>query len=208
MLNVVDEFTRECLAIRVGRQFKDANVTDVLSDLFILGDLPGNICSDNGPDFAATAVRGWIGGVGASTAIVEPGSPWGNGYFESVNGKLRDGLLNTEVFNTLTEAKVLIEGWSRHYNIVRPRLRPYRTHLERSPASQSVSASAQPLPMRHEHLARSTSWGLLVGAVRTYLTDPSSGNPILVHSSKKILIHRCRDIFDIILLKINILLVD
>jgi len=120
MLNVVDEFTRECLAIRVGRQLKAADVIDVLSDLFIRRGVPGHVRSDNGPEFAATAVKGWITGVGAKTAFIEPGSPWENGYVESFNGKLRDELLNAEVFNTLAEAKVLIEQWRRHYNTVRP----------------------------------------------------------------------------------------
>lgn len=158
MLNVVDEFTRECLAIRVGRQLKAADVIDVLSDLFILRGVPGHVRSDNGPEFAATAVKGWINGVGAKTAFIEPGSPWENGYVESFNGKLRDELLNAEVFNTLAEAKVLIEQWRCHYNTVRPhsslRYRPpapevVLTHLGMPPHDQSVSASAQLLPMRH-----------------------------------------------------------
>jgi putative transposase len=120
MLNVVDEFTRECLSIRVGRKLSSADVIDVLADLFITRGAPGFIRSDNGPEFVAIAVRGWIGGVGAKTAFIEPGSPWENGYVESFNGKLRDELLNTEVFNTLAEARVLIEQWRVHYNTVRP----------------------------------------------------------------------------------------
>ncbi len=120
MLNVVDEFTRECLAIRVGRKLKANDVIDVLADLFIMRGVPGHIRSDNGPEFAAVAVKGWITGVRASTAYIEPGSPWENGYVESFNGKLRDELLNGEVFNSLAEAKVLIEQWRRHYNTVRP----------------------------------------------------------------------------------------
>ena len=119
-LNVVDEFTRECLCIRVGRKLGSADVIDVLADLFIARGVPGYIRSDNGPEFVATAVRGWISGVGAKTAFIEPGSPWENGYVESFNGKLRDELLNAEVFHTLAEAKVLIEQWRRHYNTVRP----------------------------------------------------------------------------------------
>ncbi len=111
MLNVVDEFTRECLAIRVARRLGAADVIDVLADLFITRGTPGHIRSDNGPEFAAVAVRGWITGVQASTAFIEPGSPWENGYVESFNGKLRDELLSAEVFNTLAEAKVLIEQW-------------------------------------------------------------------------------------------------
>ena len=120
MLNVVDEFTRECLCIRVGRKLGSANVIDVLADLFIARGTPGFIRSDNGPEFVALAVKGWITGVGAKTAYIEPGSPWENGYVESFNGKLRDELLNMEVFNTLLEASILIEQWRVHYNTVRP----------------------------------------------------------------------------------------
>jgi putative transposase len=120
MLNVVDEFTRECLSIRVGRKLGSADVIDVLADLFIARGTSGYICLDNGPEFVATAVKGWISGVGAKTAFIEPGSPWENGYVESFNGKLRDELLNAEVFNTLLEAQVLIEQWRVHYNTVRP----------------------------------------------------------------------------------------
>ena len=120
LLNVVDEFTRECLSIRVARKLSSTEVIDVLADLFILRGAPGFIRSDNGPEFVAIAVRQWIGGVGAKTAFIEPGSPWENGYVESFNGKLRDELLNVEVFNTLAEARVLIEQWRVHYNTVRP----------------------------------------------------------------------------------------
>ena len=120
MLNVMDEFTRECLCIRVGRKLGSADVIDALADLFMARGTPGFIRSDNGPEFVATAVKGWINGVGAKTAYIEPGSPWENGYVESFNGKLRDELLNAEVFNTLAEARVLIEQWRTHYNTVRP----------------------------------------------------------------------------------------
>ena len=120
MLNVIDEFTRECLAIRVDRKLNSIDVIDVLSDLFILRGVPGHVRSDNGPEFVAKAVRGWIAAVGAKTAYIEPGSPWENGYCESFNGKLRDELLDGEIFYSLAEAKVVIEGWRRHYNTVRP----------------------------------------------------------------------------------------
>jgi transposase InsO family protein len=158
MLNVVDEYTRECLAIRVGRQLKATDVIDVLSDLFILRGTPGHVRSDNGPEFAASAVKGWISGVGIRTAYIEPGSPWENGYVESFNGKLRDELLNAEVFNTLAEAKVLIEGWRRHYNTVRPhsslRYRPpapetVLSYWKPPPTGQNSSGSVQALPMPH-----------------------------------------------------------
>ena len=119
-LNVVDEFTREVLAIRVARQLKGTDVIDVLADLFITRGTPVHIRSDDGPEFAATAVKGWITGVGAKTAYIEPGSPWENGYVESFNGKFRDELLSCGIFNTLAEAKVLIEQWRVHYNTARP----------------------------------------------------------------------------------------
>ncbi len=120
MLNLIDEFTRECLAIRVSRKLKAVDVIDVLSDLFILRGIPGHVRSDNGPEFVAKAVREWIPAVGAKTAYIEPGSPWENGYCESFNSKLRDELLKGEIFYTLQEAQVIIENWRRHYNTVRP----------------------------------------------------------------------------------------
>ncbi len=120
MLNVIDEFTRECLAIRVARKLKAADVIDVLSDLFILRGVPSHIRSDNGPEFVAKALQAWMTAVGAKTAYIEPGSPWENGYCESFNSKLRYELLNGEVFYSLAEAQVVIEGWRRHYNTKRP----------------------------------------------------------------------------------------
>ncbi|MCB0074655.1 MAG: IS3 family transposase [Caldilineaceae bacterium] len=120
MLNIIDEFTRECLAIRIDRKLNSTDVIDALSDLFILRGVPGHVRSDNGPEFIAKAVREWIAAVGARTAFIEPGSPWENGYCESFNSKLRDELLNGEVFYSLAEAKVIIEAWRRYYNTERP----------------------------------------------------------------------------------------
>lgn len=120
MLNIIDEFTRECLAIRIDRKLNSTDVIDVLSDLFILRSVPGHVRSDNGPEFIAKAVREWIAAVGAKTAFIEPGSPWENGYCESFNSKLRDELLNSEIFYSLAEAKVIIEVWRRYYNTERP----------------------------------------------------------------------------------------
>jgi len=120
MLNVVDEFTHECLAIRVGRKLKAIDVIDVLSDLFILRGVPGHVRSDNGPEFVAKAVQAWITAVGAKTAYIAPGSPWENGYGESFNARLRDELLDGEIFYSLKEAQIVIESWRRHYNTVRP----------------------------------------------------------------------------------------
>jgi putative transposase len=120
MLNVIDEFTHEALAIRVDRKLKAIDVIDVLSDLFILRGVPEHIRSDNGPEFIAKAVQEWIGAVGAKTAYIEPGSPWENGFVESFNARLRDELLDGEVFYSLAEAKVVIESWRRHFNAIRP----------------------------------------------------------------------------------------
>jgi transposase InsO family protein len=120
MLTIVDEFTHESLAIRVARRLKSSDVIDVLSDLFILRGVPGHIRSDNGPEFVAKAVQEWITAVGARTAYITPGSPWENGFIESFNARLRDELLNGEIFYSLNEARIIIEAWRRHYNTVRP----------------------------------------------------------------------------------------
>ncbi len=119
-LNVVDEFTRECLAMRVARKLNSTDVIDVLSDLFILRGVPGHIRSDNGPELIAQAVQDWITAVGARTAYIAPGSPWENGYVESFNARFRDELLDGEIFYSLKEAQIIIESWRRHYNTVRP----------------------------------------------------------------------------------------
>ena len=120
ILNIIDEYTRECLAILVKRRITSQDVIDQLFELIIFRSIPEHIRSDNGPEFTAKAVRGWLNRLGVKTLFIEPGSPWENGYIESFNGKLRDELLNREIFTTLTEAKVLIEQWRREYNQVRP----------------------------------------------------------------------------------------
>jgi putative transposase len=108
--NVLDEFTHEWLAIRVAHRLKAIDVIDVLLDLFILRDIPGHIRSDNGPEFVAEAVREWIRAVGTKTAHIERGSPWENGYVESFNVRLRDELLDGEIFYSLREAQIVIES--------------------------------------------------------------------------------------------------
>jgi transposase InsO family protein len=126
MLTVIDEFTRECLAIIVDRKLNSNDVIDTLAELFIKRGPPEHIRSDNGPEFCAEAVRDWLKRLGVMTLFIGPGSPWGPsvartiGYVESFNGKLRDELLDREVFYTLQEAKTLIEDWRVHYNQVRP----------------------------------------------------------------------------------------
>jgi len=119
-LNIIDEYSRECLAIRVDRKLNSGNVIDALSDLFILRGIPSFIRSDNGPEFIAQAVQDWINAVGAKTAYIEPGSPWENGYCESFNARFRDEFLNGEIFYSLREAQILIEEWRKHYNTKRP----------------------------------------------------------------------------------------
>ncbi len=120
ILNIMDEYTGECLAILVKRRITSQDVVDQLFQLIIFKGIPEHIRSDNGPEFTAKAVRNWLNRLGIKTLFIEPGSPWENGYIESFNGKLRDELLNREVLCTLTEAKVLIEQWRKEYNQVRP----------------------------------------------------------------------------------------
>ena len=120
MFNIIDEYSRECLAVLVKRRITSQDVIDRLFELFIFRGIPEHIRSDNGPEFTAKEVRKWLARLGVKTLFIEPGSPWENGYIESFNGKLRDELLNREIFTTLTEAKVLIEQWRKEYNQVRP----------------------------------------------------------------------------------------
>jgi transposase InsO family protein len=119
ILTVIDEYTRECLAIVVERRLNSDDVLHCLADLFIEHGIPQHIRSDNGPEFTARVVREWLGRIGR-TLFIEPGSPWENGYNESFNGKLRDESLNGEIFYSLKEAKVIIERWRKEYNTVRP----------------------------------------------------------------------------------------
>lgn len=120
MLTILDEYTRECLSIRVERKLKSQDVLDALYELFLLRGVPKHIRSDNGPEFTAEVVRKWLYDLGVTTLFIEPGSPWENGYIESFNGKLRDELLDREMFDTLVEAQVLIAMWRKEYNQIRP----------------------------------------------------------------------------------------
>ena len=119
-LTIVDAYSRECLAIDVARNLTSEDVLKRLSDLFVRPAVPEHISSDNGSEFTAKRAREWLGLVGVKTLHIEPGSPWENGYVESFSGKLPDELLEREVFDTLFEAKMLIERRRRHYNTVRP----------------------------------------------------------------------------------------
>jgi len=120
MLNIMDEYTRECLAIHIDRQIDSEEVLYKLSELFIKHGIPDYIRSDNGSEFKAESIRGWLDRLGVKTAFIEPGSPWENGYIESFNGKLRDELLNGEIFDTILEARIITEKWRQHYNKIRP----------------------------------------------------------------------------------------
>jgi len=120
MLTIIDEYTRECLAIKVDRKLNSTDVVDTLLDLFVMHGVPDYIRSDNGSEFTARLVREWLKRLKVKTLFIEPGSPWENGYNESFNGKLRDELLNGEIFYTLKEAQILIEQWRKEYNTVRP----------------------------------------------------------------------------------------
>jgi putative transposase len=120
ILNIIDEYSRECLAIHICRQIKSSEVLYKLSELFVERGLPDYIRSDNGSEFTANEIRSWLKRLGVKTLFIEPGSPWENGYIESFNGKLRDELLNGEIFDTILEAKVLTEQWRNHYNKIRP----------------------------------------------------------------------------------------
>ena len=120
MLTVLDEYSRKCLAIVVGRSLTSDDVLATLTDLFTRYGSPAYIRSDNGPELTAKVVRDWLRELGVKTLFIEPGSPWENGYNESFNGTLGDEVLKREIFFTLTEAKVLIEQWRREYNTIRP----------------------------------------------------------------------------------------
>jgi transposase InsO family protein len=120
ILNVIDEYSRECLASRAARKFTHHDVLDVLTELFIQRGVPVHLRSDNGSEFTANRVRSWLSNLQIKPLFIEPGSPWENGYIESFNGKMRDELLNGEIFYTLKEAEILIEMWRKEYNTVRP----------------------------------------------------------------------------------------
>ncbi len=123
MLNVVDEFTRESLAIEIDRHFTGNDVVAVLAELFAIRGRPRYIRSDNGPEFASKAVKQWLTESKVGTLFIEPGSPWENGYVESFNGKLRDECLNGELFLSLAEARYVVDRWRMDYNHHRPHSR-------------------------------------------------------------------------------------
>ncbi len=120
ILNVIDEYTRECLAVRVARRLTHKDVLEVLTDLFCEQGVPVHIRSDNGSEFTSKRVRHWLAMLAVKPLFIEPGSPWENGFIESFNGKMRDEFLAREIFYSVKEAQILIEMWRRHYNTIRP----------------------------------------------------------------------------------------
>jgi putative transposase len=146
MLTVIDEYTRECLAIRVARRLGRYEVIEALADVMLFRGIPENIRSDNGPEFVAKELREWLAKVGTGTLYIEPGSPWENGYCESFNGKLRDECLNGEIFYSLKEAQVVIEKWRVEYNTKRPHSAlGYRPPAPAAYSPWGVNPSSQPM---------------------------------------------------------------
>jgi putative transposase len=152
MLVVLDEYTRECLAIEVERTFRGADVVAVLDELTAIRGAPVNIRSDNGPELVSKVVRSWCAHAGTGTLFIEPGAPWQNGIVESFNGRLRDELLSSETFETLAEAKYLIDRWRLHYN----HRRPQRALGKVTPAAYAANCAAVP-PLRLAPLACAAS---------------------------------------------------
>lgn len=145
LMTLIDEFTRECLAVRVARRINGLGVLETMAKVMMVRGVPEHIRSDNGPEMTSKAVRAWLANVGAQTLYIEPGSPWENGYCESFNSKLRDELLNGEIFYSLKEAQILIEQWRNHYNT----LRPHSALGYRPPAPQTI----QPNIIQLDHAA-------------------------------------------------------
>jgi transposase InsO family protein len=148
-LSVIDEYTRECLALEVNRRMTSDDVLDALRDLFVVRGVPQHIRSDNGPEFIAQAIRRFLASAGVETLYIEPGSPWQNGYAESFNSRLRDELLNAEVFENVPEAQSLGAQWRNAYNHHRPHSSlGYQTPTEYA-AGCAASAPAAPTLQQH-----------------------------------------------------------
>ena len=163
LLTVVDEYTRECLAIQVGRSLRSSHVIECLGDIMVQRGVPDHVRSDNGPEFTALAVRLWLQGVGSTTLFITPGSPWENGYVESFNGKLRDELLDRELFDTLWEVQVLTEQWRHEYN----HQRPHSALGYRPPAPEAILTSSAPSAISSLMISGTTIGGRSVGFVQS-----------------------------------------
>jgi len=142
-LSVVDEYTRECLALKVDRGITSEDVIDTLSELFAMRGVPKHIRSDNGPEFIAHALRRWLGQVGVDAMYIEPGSPWENGYAESFHGRLRDEFLAMEIFDGVRDARTLTASWRDDYNTQRPHSSLGYQTPARFAAACAASASAK-----------------------------------------------------------------
>lgn len=141
LMTLIDEFTWECLAIKVARRINSFGVIETMADVMLAKGVPEHIRSDNGAEMAAKVVRNWFAKFGAKTLYIAPGSPWENGYCESFNGKLRDDCLNGEIFYSLKEATVVIEQWRKHFNTIRP----HSSLHYRPPAPQTSAPTLQHL---------------------------------------------------------------
>jgi len=155
MLNLIDEYTRECLAIRLARRLNSRDVIDTLSEAMIERGIPEHIRSDNGPEFVAKELRQWLVQTGTTTLYIEPGSPWENGYCESFNSRLRNEFLNGEIFYSLKEVQVLAKRWRVHCNTVRPHSSlgyrwpaPVARHLESNVGHGEVETATR-FPLLH-----------------------------------------------------------
>ena len=198
ILSIIDEASRECLALPVARKLKSDDVLAALAELFVTRGPPAHIRSDNGPEFIATAVQEWLAKVGVKTLYIAPGSPWENGYSECFNGSLRDELLNGEIFYSLAEAQVLIEAWRRHYNTVRP----HSSLGYRPPAPEAASLASVALRFRFAPPTANTGDGGVnaltihpdhsVGAGHDRLYAPDDGLPPVQCCSGSNRDHRAR----------------
>jgi transposase InsO family protein len=148
MLVVLDEYTRECLAIEVARNFRGEDIVAVLDELTAIRGAPAHLRADNGPEMISKAVKAWCAESGTGTLYIDPGSPWQNGIVESFNGRLRDELLSSEIFDTLAEARYLIDRWRLFYN----HRRIQRALGRLTPAAFAAACTAVP-PLRLASLA-------------------------------------------------------
>lgn len=156
-LSIVDEYTRECLALKVDRSITSEDVIDTLAELFAQRGVPRCIRSDNGPEFIAHAIRKWLERVDVQTLYIEPGAPWENGYAESFHSRLRDEFLAMEEFESLPAARQLTVSWRKDYNEYRPHsslgYEPPASFAARCAAStaEKTSATPQPSPPFRQH---------------------------------------------------------
>jgi putative transposase len=122
ILNIIDEFTKECLVSHAARRIRSRDIIFILADLFLERGCPKYIRSDNGPEFIAKKLLSWFKTIDVAPLFIEPGSPWENGYCESFNGKMRYEFLDGEIFYSLKEARIMIDRWVRQYNTIRPHM--------------------------------------------------------------------------------------